>query len=69
MIPLSLITGFLGSGKTTLLKRIARRRPSSGRLVLLVNEFSPLDVDGELVREIAPDAVPFRAGASSADAS
>jgi G3E family GTPase len=62
MIPLSLITGFLGSGKTTLLKRIAGRRPKAGRLVVLVNEFSPLDVDGELVRRIAPDAVAIPGG-------
>jgi G3E family GTPase len=43
-IPVALVTGFLGSGKTTFLQRIPARYPSR-RLVLLVNEFSDLDVD------------------------
>lgn len=48
MIPLSLITGFLGSGKTTLLRRIIQRYRGR-RFAYLVNEFSSLDVDGQLL--------------------
>ena len=51
-----LVTGFLGCGKTTLLMRIAKR--SKGRrLVFLVNEFSPKDVDGKLLGAEGVDAV------------
>jgi len=56
MIPLALITGFLGSGKTTFLRALAERERER-RLVFLVNEFSALDVDGDLVAEVARDVV------------
>jgi G3E family GTPase len=46
--PVLLVTGFLGSGKTTLLRRLATE--GSRRRLFLVNEFSPIDVDGELMR-------------------
>lgn len=45
MIPLCLVAGFLGSGKTTLLRRIATANRGR-RLLFLVNEFSPSDIDG-----------------------
>lgn len=45
MTPLVLITGFLGTGKTTLLQRLAEKH-ANDKLVYLVNEFSPEDVDG-----------------------
>ncbi len=45
MIPLSLVTGFLGAGKTTFLKRIVDKH-ADNRIVYLVNEFSPQDMDG-----------------------
>lgn len=48
LIPITLVTGFLGSGKTTLLKEMGRRY-ADRRLVYLVNEFSPHDVDGAIV--------------------
>ena len=50
MIPCALVTGFLGSGKTTFLKGFAARNISR-RIVYLVNEFSPRDVDAALVSE------------------
>jgi len=56
MIPLVLATGFLGSGKTTFLRRVAQRE-CARHLVFLVNEFSPLDVDGDLVAEVAEDVI------------
>lgn len=56
MIPLVLTTGFLGSGKTTFLRSLAVREHAR-RLVFLVNEFSALDVDGDLVAEVAKDVL------------
>lgn len=44
-LPAVLVCGFLGSGKTTFLRSMARGR----RLAFLVNEFSPIDVDGRLL--------------------
>jgi G3E family GTPase len=54
-IPLVLVTGFLGSGKTTLLQRLIERHRGR-RIVFLVNEFSPRDVDGARLRSMS-DAV------------
>ncbi|MBN1510777.1 MAG: GTP-binding protein [Phycisphaerae bacterium] len=48
MIPLAFITGFLGSGKTTFLRHVVRSH-CGRRLVYLVNEFAPVDVDGPLI--------------------
>ena len=53
MIPLAFVTGFLGSGKTTFLQHVVRTHRGR-RLVFLVNEFAPVDVDGPLI-ECPPD--------------
>lgn len=53
MIPLCLVTGFLGSGKTTLLRRFVGQLQGA-RVVYLINEFAPTDVDGKLL-DIPPD--------------
>lgn len=47
-LPVWLVTGFLGSGKTTLLRRIVTGCRDR-RLIFLVNEFSDVDVDAELI--------------------
>jgi G3E family GTPase len=44
-----LITGFLGSGKTTFLNRIIQAFPQDRKLMILMNEFGDLGVDGALV--------------------
>ncbi|MBC2745103.1 MAG: hypothetical protein HGJ93_19285 [Desulfosarcina sp.] len=44
-----LITGFLGSGKTTLLNRIIQSFPKDRKLMILMNEFGDIGVDGTLV--------------------
>jgi G3E family GTPase len=49
MIPLALVTGFLGSGKTTFLQRVVEANRQR-RIIYLVNEFSPRDVDGARLR-------------------
>ncbi len=61
-IPLSLVTGFLGSGKTTLLSQVVRRY-AGRRLVYLINEFGPADVDGRLLN-VEGDALVTVAGGS-----
>ncbi len=45
-----LITGFLGSGKTTFLNRIIKTFPKDRKLMILMNEFGELGVDGPLVQ-------------------
>ncbi|MBC7186967.1 MAG: GTP-binding protein [Calditrichaeota bacterium] len=50
MIPTILLTGFLGAGKTTLLNRLVEHY-AGRRLVLLVNEFGTIGIDGRLLRK------------------
>jgi G3E family GTPase len=45
MIPLCLVTGFLGAGKTTFLQRVIERYRDR-KILYIVNEFSPRDIDG-----------------------
>ena len=62
MIPLMLVTGFLGSGKTTLLRRIVERNRAR-RYVYLINEFSPTDIDGQVL-EVDEDCLVSVTGGS-----
>lgn len=48
MIQTIIITGFLGAGKTTLLNRLIDRYKDK-RLVLLINEFGQVGIDGALL--------------------
>lgn len=52
MTDLTLITGFLGSGKTSLLQQLLANE-NRKRYIVLVNEFSSVDVDGERVEQAA----------------
>ncbi|MCP4643568.1 MAG: GTP-binding protein [bacterium] len=61
MIPVCLVTGFLGSGKTTFLRRIIARHPND-KIVYLVNEFSPIDVDGHVLASETGDLVALPGG-------
>ncbi len=47
--PVTVVTGYLGSGKTTLLKHILAS-PWGRRYAVIVNEFSDLGIDGDLLR-------------------
>ena len=62
LIPVCLVVGFLGSGKTTLLRHIIKTH-SEKRLAFVVNEFSPVDVDGAVI-ERDHDKVVCLAGGS-----
>ncbi len=44
-----LITGFLGSGKTTFLNRIIKKFPPNQKLMILMNEFGEIGLDGTLL--------------------
>jgi G3E family GTPase len=60
-IPICLVTGFLGAGKTTLLKQIVSDNRDK-RLVYIVNEFSPHDIDGSIVSKENPNVVSIPGG-------
>jgi G3E family GTPase len=53
---LFLITGFLGSGKTTLLRHILNWPGDLAGTALIVNEFGPVGIDGQLLQD---SSVPF----------
>lgn len=61
MIPMCLVTGFLGSGKTTFLKRVIEKHRDR-KMVYLVNEFSPRDVDGRRLLQDEADVVSVPGG-------
>lgn len=46
-----LLSGFLGSGKTTLLRELLGAPPNGETLVVLMNEFGRIGVDGDIVRK------------------
>ena len=50
-IAVYLITGFLGSGKTTFLRRVIDSFPENRRLMVLMNEFGEIGIDGALVQD------------------
>lgn len=57
-----LITGFLGSGKTTFLNRIIDRFPKDRKMVILVNEFGDIGVDGATVAGEEIDTIEISKG-------
>ena len=53
--PVTIVTGFLGAGKTTLISHLIRNA-GGRRLVVVVNEFGTVGVDGEILKSCAiPD--------------
>ena len=48
-VPVTIVTGFLGAGKTTLISHLIRNA-GGRRLAVVVNEFSTLGVDGDILR-------------------
>ncbi len=61
-VPIHLICGFLGSGKTTLLRRILAEQPPEERLVVLVNEFGKLGIDGKLLKGFDSEVMELTSG-------
>lgn len=50
-IPMQLVTGFLGSGKTTFLKNYLEAFSGSGKIGIIQNEFSGLNIDSIELRK------------------
>lgn len=61
MISLVLITGFLGSGKTTFLRHINKTN-SDKKIVFLVNDFSAVDVDYQILSETNDSVISVAGG-------
>ena len=60
-IPVTVITGYLGSGKTTLLNRLLQARKDSNILVVM-NEYGEIDIDGKLLYSGEEQLVEFNNG-------
>lgn len=61
-IGLHLVGGFLGSGKTTLLRRLLQEGLYGEKVVVLVNEFGDVGIDGALLRKGGNDVVELSNG-------
>jgi G3E family GTPase len=57
-----LLAGFLGAGKTTLLKKILSWSSDPSRIVLIVNEFGEIGIDGTLLKGSGSSIVEMRGG-------
>ncbi|MFH1135419.1 MAG: CobW family GTP-binding protein [Pseudomonadota bacterium] len=57
-----LLTGFLGCGKTTLLNRIVSSWGSRARLMVLMNEFGEIGIDGRLLQSDDLDVLEINKG-------
>ena len=56
------IFGFLGSGKTTFITRILKEWDSDEKIVVLVNEFGDVGIDGELLSSQGGNVVEMPSG-------
>jgi G3E family GTPase len=61
-VRLHLVGGFLGSGKTTLLRRLLQEGRYGEKVVVLVNEFGDVGIDGALLRKGGNEVVELSNG-------
>lgn len=57
-----LISGFLGAGKTTLLKQLLSWETDLADMVVLVNEFGKVGLDGALLKDSGTDIIELTSG-------
>lgn len=57
-----LLAGFLGSGKTTLMTHLLETRPEGETVVVMMNEFGRVGVDGEIIRRAGLEIVEINKG-------
>jgi G3E family GTPase len=60
-VPVTLLVGFLGSGKTTLANRILSEQHNQ-RIVVIVNEFGDVGIDGQLIMSVDDNIVELSNG-------
>ena len=60
-VPILLVAGFLGAGKTTLINRLLAN-PQGRRLAAVVNDFGAIDIDAELLAQVADGVVSLKNG-------
>jgi G3E family GTPase len=58
----NIVNGFLGSGKTTFIKNLIDQPTDKGKLVVLVNEFGEIGLDGLFLAESGLDVVELASG-------
>ena len=58
----TLVLGFLGAGKTTLLRRILAAPPPGGPLVVVVNDFGDIGIDGTILAGAAVETIELASG-------
>ena len=59
---MGLVTGFLGCGKTTFLNRIIKIFPDNMKLMILMNEFGEIGLDGTLIESDELDILEISKG-------
>ncbi len=57
-----IVFGFLGSGKTTFISRVLREWGGKEKIVVLVNEFGEVGIDGALLEQLGGDVVEMPSG-------
>lgn len=60
-LPVTLVAGFLGAGKTSFINR-ALRNAGGVRLAAIVNDFGAINIDAELIAEVADSVVGLKNG-------
>jgi cobalamin biosynthesis protein CobW len=61
IVPVLLVAGYLGAGKTTLLNHLLAN-PGGRRIAAIVNDFGAIDIDAQLLGQVAEGVVSLKNG-------